>query len=335
MDVSPKIALPIFACGTGNDVYFQRLALGLRTAGVRADILPLPWWCEFLPGLPYRFRRALRGYDLIHTNADWGSCFFLPGKPLLVTFHHSVLSRSYSAYTSVSQRLYHRGLLRARLRRAANLAQTIFCPSRATYDAFSEILPNAVHKLRHLPHGLDLHTFRPSTSCQRKRNALLSVGTISRRKGTTLFPALMDVLGPEFRLQYIGQGNGSRLRHSRIQWRQAVSGEELISLYRTCAVYVSLSRLEGFGYAVAEAMSCAAPVVATAASSLPELIGDSALQICRLDDVNDCAARIQMICGNQELGRSLGCRNRKRAEERFVMEPIIAAYLEVYRQALG
>jgi glycosyltransferase involved in cell wall biosynthesis len=330
-----RIAMPIFACGTGNDVYFLRLAAGLNGLGLRTEVLPLPWWFEFLPAVPYRFRRALRSYDLIHTNSDWGTRFHTPGKPLVITIHHCVLNRWYRPYTSVSQRLYYRGLLRRRLRQATELAHTIFCPSRATCDAAIEVFPSVANKIRHVPHGIDLCIFQPSPSCRRKRNTLLSVGAISRRKGAELFPALMDALGADFHLQYIGRGNGSLLRHPRIEWRGTVRSDELVTLYRTCAVYVSLSRLEGFGYTVAEAMSCGTPVVAPAGSSLPELIGDSAPQLFHPDDVSECAERIRAICRDEELRDSLGHENRQRAEQCFSMDRMLGAYVAVYRKALG
>jgi len=330
-----RIALPIFACQTGSDVYFRRLAEGLNTRGLDARILVLPWWREFFPALPSGFRRALEGYDLIHTNADWGSCFHVPGKTLLVTVHHCGLGRWYRPYTGLGQRLYNRGLLRRRLEQSTGLAHTIFCPSRSTCAATIDAFPHVAAKVRYLPHGIASATFRPSESDRRRERTLLSVGTICNRKGAALFPALMDALGPDFRLCYVGRGDGSLLRHPRIDWRPSVSEEELIDLYRTCAVFVSLSRLEGFGYAVAEAMSCAAPVVAAAGSSLPELIGDCEPQLFQRDDLQQCSRRIRAICSDEELACSLGRYNRKRVQEHFSMNRMIGAYLEAYREAIG
>jgi alpha-maltose-1-phosphate synthase len=335
MDHLARIAMPIFACRTGNDVYFRHLAAGLNGLGLRTEVLPLPWWCEFLPTVWYRFRRALRSYDLVHTNGDWGTCFHIPGKPLVVTIHHCVLNRSYRPYTSIRQRLYYRTLLRLRLAQSIKLAHTVFCPSRATRDAATDVFPNVADKVRCVPHGIDLRIFQPSPSSRRQKNTLLSVGAISHRKGAELFPALMDALGPDFHLQYIGRGNTSLLQHPRIEWRRAVGLDELVTLYRTCAVYVSLSRLEGFGYTIAEAMSCGAPVVAPAGSSLPELIGDSASQLFHLDDVSECAERIRAMCGNADLRNTLGRENRQRAERCFSMEPMLGAYVAAYREALA
>jgi glycosyltransferase involved in cell wall biosynthesis len=50
----------------------------------------------------------------------------------------------------------------------------------------------------------------------------------------------------------------------------------LLDLYRRSAVFAYPSRYEGFGLPLLEAMACATPVVAAAAGSLPEIVGDSA-----------------------------------------------------------
>lgn len=53
-----------------------------------------------------------------------------------------------------------------------------------------------------------------------------------------------------------------------------VSDEKLMSLYRTCDVFVCLSEHEGFGLPVFEAMRCRLPVVAWATTAFRELLDD-------------------------------------------------------------
>lgn len=52
-----------------------------------------------------------------------------------------------------------------------------------------------------------------------------------------------------------------------------VSDAEMVTLYRTCKLFVFASWHEGFGLPALEAMACGAPVVAAETSSLPEVIG--------------------------------------------------------------
>lgn len=57
-----------------------------------------------------------------------------------------------------------------------------------------------------------------------------------------------------------------------------VSDVELRALYRRCHAYVFPSLHEGFGLPVLEAMACSAPVIASAFTSIPEVVGlDEAL----------------------------------------------------------
>ncbi|GAA3957697.1 glycosyltransferase [Allohahella marinimesophila] len=52
-----------------------------------------------------------------------------------------------------------------------------------------------------------------------------------------------------------------------------ITDEELVILYKTCALFVFPSWHEGFGLPALEAMACGAPVIAANTSSLPEVVG--------------------------------------------------------------
>jgi glycosyltransferase involved in cell wall biosynthesis len=58
-----------------------------------------------------------------------------------------------------------------------------------------------------------------------------------------------------------------------------VGAGELAWLYSNAAAYVTLSRFEGFGMTVLEAMGAGVPVVCSNASALPEVAGDAALLV--------------------------------------------------------
>lgn len=80
-----------------------------------------------------------------------------------------------------------------------------------------------------------------------------------------------------------------------------VSDDFLNALYRSAQIVWMPSRYEGFGLPVLEAMACETPVVASDATSLPEIAGDAAL----LAPVDNPDAHVDAIIGllNDEVQR--------------------------------
>ncbi|WP_329741571.1 glycosyltransferase family 1 protein [Dyella sp. A6] len=66
----------------------------------------------------------------------------------------------------------------------------------------------------------------------------------------------------------------ARLGDSEVVFTDFVTDEVLIRLYSECALFVFPSVMEGFGLPPLEAMACGAPVIASNASSLAEIVGD-------------------------------------------------------------
>lgn len=55
--------------------------------------------------------------------------------------------------------------------------------------------------------------------------------------------------------------------------------KDLVAVYNAAACYVQPSLYEGFGLPIIEAFACGTPVVAGQSSSIPELVGDSAILV--------------------------------------------------------
>lgn len=67
--------------------------------------------------------------------------------------------------------------------------------------------------------------------------------------------------------------------HTTIHFLGYVSAAELCELYSRARMLVFPSTYEGFGIPPLEAMACGCPVIVSSASSLPEVVGDAALQV--------------------------------------------------------
>ncbi|MGQ9815841.1 MAG: glycosyltransferase family 4 protein, partial [Candidatus Roseilinea sp.] len=69
----------------------------------------------------------------------------------------------------------------------------------------------------------------------------------------------------------------------RVRFIGFVDDADLPDLYRAARVFAFPSLYEGFGLPPLEAMACGVPVVASNASSLPEVVGDAGLLVDPLD----------------------------------------------------
>jgi glycosyltransferase involved in cell wall biosynthesis len=66
---------------------------------------------------------------------------------------------------------------------------------------------------------------------------------------------------------------------ARVRLLGFVSDDDLAALYKSALAHLFVSRLEGFGYTVVEAMASGCPVVTTRGGSLAEVAGDAALLV--------------------------------------------------------
>lgn len=112
-----------------------------------------------------------------------------------------------------------------------------------------------------------------------------------------------------------------------------VPDSTLAALYRMAAVFAFPSLYEGFGLPPLEAMACGAPVVTSCVSSLPEVVGDAALQVDPYS-VEAIADGIARVLDDAELASRLVARGRERALQ-FSWARSVEATHRAYARALG
>lgn len=119
----------------------------------------------------------------------------------------------------------------------------------------------------------------------------------------------------------------------RVKLTGWVTTRQLASLYRGAAALVHPSFYEGFGLTPLEAMSYGCPVIASNASSLPEVIGDAGLLRDPRKPEEFTRAMEQML-SDGKLRTSLVLAGKKRAAS-FSWGKTAGKTLEVYRELQG
>jgi len=111
-----------------------------------------------------------------------------------------------------------------------------------------------------------------------------------------------------------------------------VSDEELRVLYSGARVFVHASHCEGFGLAPLEAMQCGAAVICSNRTSLPEVVGDAAIQVSP-DDPFALREAIKKVILDEGLWQDLRYQSITQAK-RFSWERTAQLTAEVYRYAV-
>lgn len=111
-----------------------------------------------------------------------------------------------------------------------------------------------------------------------------------------------------------------------------VPQEDLIALYSMTEALVHLSKYEGFGLTLLEAMKCGTPVVSSNRSSLPEVAGSAAFLVDP-DDINNTADVVYNVLANKDLQEGMIEKGFQQVKK-FSWGEAAKKTLEVYHNAL-
>ena len=112
-----------------------------------------------------------------------------------------------------------------------------------------------------------------------------------------------------------------------------VPDQTLAALYRLASVFAFPSLYEGFGLPPLEAMACGTPVVTSNVSSIPEVVGDAAVQVDPYDTAA-IAGGLERVLADPALRATLVARGRERAQH-FSWERSVRAVHASYMRVLG
>ncbi|MEU6876948.1 glycosyltransferase [Streptomyces sp. NPDC046712] len=197
------------------------------------------------------------------------------------------------------------------------------------------------------PLGVDLDRCRPGrrSTVLRAKHAdgervllvMCSRLSVEKRPGTAL-DTLAHLRGAGVRAALVVAGDGPlrstlerRARDERLPVRflgHVANRETLADLQAAADLCLAPGPAETFGLSALEALACGTPVVASASSALPEVLGDAGA--CAPDDPAAFAASIRSLLDRPEQERRAAARARA---ELFGWDRSIAAFLQAHDAA--
>jgi len=199
--------------------------------------------------------------------------------------------------------------------------------------------------IRRIYNGVDTARFRPRPRATSDTLRLITVAHLIPAKGVdVLLRALALLESRHWHLTIVGAGPElERLRELALELglggRVELLGlrNDLEQLLAAADLFVHPARWqEAFGLAVAEAMACGLPIVASRVGALPELVEDQVNGI--LVEPGQPAAlaeAIARLAADPALRMTMGQASRVRAVERFSIAECVACHLQWCEQLRG
>ena len=343
---------------TGSDAEIVLLTAG--GLGALADSplerVPLPG-CRLLPGLltlghgllPYLAQR--HKLDIIHDPVAMTPMLFGAARARIVSTVYDIIPISYPGSSSRLDEWVYRYWLPFKLPQV-DAVITISDYSRSDIVRHLRVQPERV---RVIYCGVRDH-FRPIPSDEAEAYLLkryqidypylLYVGNLTKRKNIELalrgfagvaerYPDLRFLLvGPSvFRQTPVGAIAASLGIADRIVVTGAVSDADLPPLYSRAQAFLFPSFYEGFGLPVIEAMACGAPVIASTAASLPEVVADAGILVDP-HSAAEMTAALDRVLSDESLRADLREKGFRRAAI-FTWAQTARQTIDLYRDVLA
>jgi glycosyltransferase involved in cell wall biosynthesis len=156
---------------------------------------------------------------------------------------------------------------------------------------------------------------------------ILAVGNLQPRKNLgRLLAAAETIDTPVVIAGRPHWGDGRTDRQGSGRWLGYVPFVDLVGLYDLCSVFAYPSLYEGFGLPALEAMAAGAPVVASSAGAIPEVVGDAAVLVDPTDEAA-IAEGLRSVLDDQARADDLRLRGREQIT-RFSWDESARALLE-------
>ena len=259
--------------------------------------------------------------------------------PAVVTVHDLAYHRFPETFPRGSRIFLQRATQHAVAR-----ARRVVVPSEWTAQELRRVHPHTEGRIDVAPHGIDtLPEPEPGLLQQvRLRYGLpdrfvLHTGTVQARKNVDLLVrsarrARQDC--PDLRLIVVGRrGWHSEAAFDEIErddtarWLGELPFDELCCVYRLASAFASPSADEGFGFTVADALALGLPTAVSDQGSLPEVVGQAALQV-PIDEQSfaECLVRLWSDASTIERLRGAGPARAAQFDWELAAEATVASY---------
>ncbi|GAH38169.1 unnamed protein product, partial [marine sediment metagenome] len=304
--------------------------------------------------------KEIGGFDIVHGNnvSDFSLTKKITKAPRVLTTHHlarSVLNTTRPTYFNRIKNLGGEiGIVPYIEKICINRADKIIAVSNYTKKELILVYNVPEAKIEVIYNGMEQKSFDFNEEEKKeirdefgihKKPTVMFVGRFEERKGPSLLlQAFKQVLtNIDAHLVVVGSGDqkpykqlaGSLGIMNGVIFTGYVDELSLRKLYSICDVYVSSSRLEGFGLTIVEAMAAGKPIVATKVGGIPEIVnsGENGILV-EIDDLEGLANGICTYLRDKKLSKNVGKRNAKHIRERFSWEKSAKEMERVYRQLM-
>jgi len=283
--------------------------------------------------------------DILHFHGGPGGVllFKTPSVPIVYTAHHT-----YYQQCGLIPNQEWKKIFIGFERNGYRLSEKIIAVSNDTKGVLTEKYQVDARKVKVIPNGVDVGRFHPTRDVVKRKNSLLFVGRLDRRKGIDyLVEAILYVKKeiPDAVLFIVGEG---KLKHKLVEFIKSnnltsniiflgsISDDELVEWYSKVQALVVPSLFEGFGIVCIEAMACGLPVIGTKVPGIVDIIRDrdNGLLVPPQDSKGLAEAIVQMLNDNY-LRKLLRNKGRDEVLKRFSWESIANKTAQIYREVMN
>jgi glycosyltransferase involved in cell wall biosynthesis len=319
--------------GWPTNLQMRSVPLSDRALAILWHRLQLPLWVELVTG----------PVDIFHSPD-----FVLPPvrrAKTLVTVHDLSFIR-YPQCADANLRAY----LNRVVPRSVHRADLVLADSQSTKDDLVELLGVEADRIEVVYPGVE-ERFHPIENqalleeVRRRYNLpprfILGLGTLQPRKNfVRLIEAYSLLVTRHSSLQLVIAGGKGWLYEEifatverlglekKVVFPGFVADEDLPALYNLAELFVFPSLYEGFGIPPLEALACGTPVIASDASSLPEVVGEAGLMI-EATNVEALADAMKGVLEDNALREDMIAKGLKQARQ-FTWEKAATKLLNLY-----